>query len=217
MKILVRTSKMQTTKFISIFLIILLSVIAKHSAYAQLKITYADDKGECRMKPKDIKPIIPAKNPFFNTHIWIDETKTELAELSSEKTLQIIQEACLRHHTKIRLSITPKGVPNPKDLNFYVAELFNLMNRLYFYDVNYYSYRLEFEDLFIKNFKKYGINSEFNFLLADYTFICLMEGGDWGASVNLEIVKLIHKEEIELPGVKGYMDDGHFTPAVPFR
>lgn len=176
---------------------------------AQLKITYSDDS-RCRMHTSELKPIITPNNPFFNTHIWADDSKTEIAELSPDRTVQIIQEACLRHHARIRLSILPEAVSDPKDLNFYVAELFNLMNRIYFYDVDYSAYRLEFENLFIKNLSKNGLNTEFNFLISDYTFLCSLEGGNWGASINMEIVKLIHNEEIELPGVKEYTDDGHF-------
>ncbi|MCS6904552.1 MAG: hypothetical protein RML72_04450 [Bacteroidia bacterium] len=165
----------------------------------------------CRMEKEALCPIISPTNPFFFNHTFDDNTKTEQALLTPGRYVTITQKACLRHHTKLRLSIAPKVVDHT-DMNTYVTELFNLMNRLYFYEPDYYSYKIEFEDSVIKYFNKHRLESEFNFHIADYTFICSFEGGDWGISINLEIIKLLHSEEIVKPGIKPYLDDGHFKP-----
>jgi hypothetical protein len=165
----------------------------------------------CRMKKEELQPLIAPVNPFFFNHSFDDNAKIEQALLTPGRYVTISQKACLRHHVKIRLSIAPKIV-DPSNMNAYVTEVFNLMNRLYFYEPEYYSYKIEFEDSLLKYFNKHRLESEFNFHIADYTFICSFEGGDWGISINLEIVKLLHSEEIVKPGIKPYLDDGHFKP-----
>lgn len=190
----------------------LFSSLGAGLAGQEIRVYQKENKGQpCRMEKEALRPIISTMNPFFFNHTFDDNTKTEQALLTPGRYVTITQKACLRHHTKLRLSIAPKIV-DPNDMNTYVTELFNLMNRLYFYEPDYYSYKIEFEDSVLKYFNKYRLESEFNFHIADYTFICSFEGGDWGVSINLEIIKLLHSEEIVKPGIKPYLDDGHFKP-----
>jgi hypothetical protein len=183
------------------------------SGQNQLKIYQfqGEKDGDCRLKKENIRPLIGSANPFFYNHNWQESEKTEMAQLSPERFLVIRQSGCLRKHTHLKLNINPPAA-KPNDAAFYVTELFNMLNRVYSNDAEYTHYRVEFEEQLVKHVEKNGIRRRFNFPYADYSFICSFDGGTWGATIEFEIVKLLHREEIEYPGIKEYLDDGYYKP-----
>lgn len=171
-----------------------------------------DNSGECRVKQADIKPLIEGYNPFFYDHRWNDTTKMERAMLSPGRRVTIEQKACIRHHYYITLDLSKEIIPADAE-PFFVVELFNLMNRIYFNQIDYFSFKNEFEKTFIEQYEKAGNNLSFNFPLVDRTFICqILHEPKQSASIQLEIVRYLLRENIKLPGVPPYMDDGHFQP-----
>jgi hypothetical protein len=180
------------------------------------QVSYKPGSNRCRITPDQIQPIIDTMNPFFCNHFWNDTEKTEIAQLDSDRFIQISQEGCVRHHAKIKLTLAREAVGlRYKDLKFYIDELNNVLNRLYYNEIDFYTYRYEFEKLLTQNLIEKGPNRKFDFHIADRTFVCELEAGDWGASLRIEIAKMIHTEALQLPGIKEYLDDGHFKPAKP--
>ena len=176
-----------------------------------------DESGECRVKPEDIRPIIDRMNPFFYNHTWDDKTKTETAQLSPGRTVTITQRACLRHHYTIELDIDPQLVP-AEHQPFYVVEMFNLLNRLFFNQSDYFSFKNEFERTFIEYYERNGDNVGFSFPLVDRTYLVYLshERGK-ETKLQLEFVRFLLRENIKLPGVEAYRDDGHFVAPTPNR
>lgn len=180
------------------------------SALAQVKITYgsSDASGDCRIKPEELKPIIAANNPFFVNHHWDEASKAEVVQMSPDRFLTISQEGCLRHHIKLELAINREAA-DPYNANFYPKEVFAMMNRVFFNNHDYYSWKLEFEQELLKAFARVGVDSPFQFHVNNLNFQCLFKGGDWGASLDVEIIRLVMKENVRLPGIESYKDDGH--------
>lgn len=163
---------------------------------------------DCRMKRSEIVPIIGRFNPFVTDHSWDDRNKTEIARLDANRLLVIKQKACLRHHILFTLYLDPSAVGD--DNKFWVTEVLVMMKKVYFDKMDYLSYKREFEVEFIKNFLSGGTNRMFNFPVNERTFICKIEKGSWGAKIKLEVVKLIIRENIKLPGISRQEDDGWF-------
>ncbi len=163
----------------------------------------------CRFKAADAKALITPDNPFFYNHHWRDEDKTETAQLSPERLVSIAQYGCLRYHTHINYTLLTdkKNLSSP---NFFVVEIFSLLNKLYRNSPEYSEYRLEFESEFIKHFPRTDPMGTFNFPLSDFTFLCDISPVDGGANVKLDIVRFLHEHEIVVPGIKEHLDDGYF-------
>ena len=166
-------------------------------------------QNDCRMQPEDMRPIVRRFNPFFTDHSWDDAKKTEITRLDAYRLLVIKQKACLRHHILFTLYLDPPAIQSEEE-KFWVSEVLVMMKKVYFDQMDYLSYKREFEVEFIKNFLSAGVNQLFNFPVNERTFICKVETGSWGAKVKLEVVRFIIKEKVILPGIPREEDDGWF-------
>jgi hypothetical protein len=177
------------------------------TAQGQVRV-YGVNEFDCRISKADLKAIIVPRNPFFVNHHWDEETKTELAQLGNERFLTIAQEGCIRHHIKLTLTVNREAAQTD-DANFYPREVFQLMNRVFHNQLSYYSYKLAFETELLKAFAAAGLRQKFEFHVNDRNFKCYFDGGTWGAKLEVEIIRLVHKEKIRTPGIEAYKDDGH--------
>lgn len=160
--------------------------------------------------------MIDSRNPFFCNHFWNDAEKTEIAQLDPDRFVAISQEACIRHHVKVKLTLTKELVKGrQEDIKFFLDEATTTLARLYLNDLDFANYRFEFERLLTEQLIAKGLNRKFDFHFADRTFVCQFEAGDWGAAMQIELVRIWHAEAIRLPGIKAYLDDAH-ARAVPF-
>ena len=162
----------------------------------------------CRMNEKDLKPIIDSFNPFFTDHTWDDVTKTESARLDPYRLVLIRQKACQRHHVLFTLMIEKNEVHDTS--KFWVSETFVMLKRVYFSAGDFAPYRKKFEKEFIRYFEMYGVNQSFNFPVEDRTFIVMIESGDWGAKINIEMVRYLLSAKVKTPGIPREKDDGWF-------
>jgi hypothetical protein len=192
-----------------VFQLVCLLALGLPALHAQVRITYGtEDEAGCRMTRDELRAVITPRNPFFVNHHWDEATKTEIAQLGPERFLTLSQEACKRHHIKLALTVNREAA-QPDDPNFYPREVFQLMNRVFHQQISYYTYKLEFEDELLKAFAVAGVRQRFNFHVNDRNFFCYFDGGEWGAKLEIEIIRLVHKEKIKLPGIAAYLDDGH--------
>lgn len=185
---------------------------------AQLTVTpRTNDRTNCRVKPDDFQPLITRDNPYFYRHTWNPTTKVEEARLDEHRAVSIEQTGCIRHHTKFIYTAAP-AVCRPKDLGFYALELFNLFNRLNYADRTYWQRKAAFEQKIISILPGMGLDSQFDFQLADYTYICEFAYEESiGAIISIEEVRLPQRYAIKYPGIPSYEDDAHFEPLEPFR
>lgn len=197
-----------------VLLLLLLFFAGKGALLGQVQVGGERDE-ECRLKREDIQPMIQRDNPFFYDVRWDPDKKKESARMSEHRTVFIRQHGCLRHHRELTFIADPK-VAEPENLGFYAVELFNMMNRIFYNDLNYWRYKLQFEQLFLERFPQYGLNETFDFQVAEYTFICEMEYVEnIGATIHLDIINLVNKHKIRYPGVPRYEDDGFFVAPQP--
>ena len=181
-------------------LVLLLPASLGSQAFAQ--------RSDCRIKAKDLQPIIDRYNPFFTDKSWDNASKTETGRLDPMRLLIIRQKGCLRHHIMYVLHIEPSEVEDND--RFWITELLVMLKRVHFNDPRYIEYKKDFEKEYIRQFLANGLNSTFNFPLNDRTFICRVEKGDWGAKIKLEAVRFVFKENIKQPGIAREKDDGWF-------
>jgi hypothetical protein len=162
----------------------------------------------CRMTADQILPIIDRYNPFFTDHTWDNDEKTETARMDPARTIVIRQKACLRHHILFSMHIDSSEIAYSD--RFWISEVLVMLKRVYFNDLSYLEYKKNFEKEYIRQFLAAGLNSSFNFIVNDRTFICEIETGEGGANVKLESVKFLLKEKIHRPGIAREMDDGWY-------
>ncbi len=172
-----------------------------------------EGEGNCKVDASYMKPIIKRFNPFFIEHNYDDDTKNETAKLSEGKIIIIDQRACIRHHIAIQYIISPDELKvNSSNYKILIKECFSLLNKLFFQDFDYLKFKTEFETIFYKKIEENGIGRAFSFPIDDRTFIAQLDFGDWGSKLHLEIVKYLYTQNINLPGVPEYTDDGYFQP-----
>jgi hypothetical protein len=178
-----------------------------------INVYYENTDSDCRLDLNALQPVIRPLNPFFGEHQWNASLRRETMLLGEGRTLQITQSGCKRHHINFRITIAPKQA-DAKNAAFYAVELFNALNRVYFNDRDYFSFKGEFETTFIENFTRNGLGKLFNFPLANRTFMAQCYEDDEGAAViKLEIITYVLGMDIKLPGIEEYLDDGWFLPA----
>jgi hypothetical protein len=172
-----------------------------------------ESEGNCKVDASYMKPLIQRFNPFFIEHHYDDESKNETAKLSDGRIIIIDQRACTRHHIVIQYIISPDELRiNSSNYKLLLKEWFGLLNKLFFADYDYLKFKTELESTLSKKIEDIGMGRAFTFPINDRTFIAQMDYGDWGSKLQLEIVKYIYTEKINLPGVPEYTDDGYFQP-----
>ena len=95
---------------------------------------------------------------------------------------------------------------------FWITETIVMLKRVFFDNMEYASFKRDFEIEFIRAFQANGTDAVFNFPIGERTFICKVETGSWGAKIKLEIVKLVLREKIRHHGIDREEDDGWFKP-----
>ncbi len=166
----------------------------------------------CVVKESMLQPLISEENPFFYAHQWNDETKTEIAKLDPFRVVTIEQRGCKRHHTVIRLDLL-KITPSEKNLQFYLEQIILLMHYLYGESIYYLQIRSRFEEQLLRYLSLYGVNTLFQFDIDSDTFLCLIEEKDTYAAITLEIVRYVHAQRVQMPGVADYEDDAWYHKA----
>jgi len=164
---------------------------------------------DCKMKFSELQPIIERHNPFFADHSWNNDIKLETAIPGPGKKLTIEQEACIRHHIYVKLSFESYLVAKA-DTVFWITETLNLMNKLFFNQPDYQSFRKEFEYQLMESVHEAGPYVTSSFPVVERTFIFNVDKGDWGAKINLEIVRYLFQDKIRKPGINPKDDDGYF-------
>jgi len=189
---------------------------AAHGQHLQL--SYNDESGtDCPLKFEDIKPVIDRFNPFFTQHTWDDNNKREVAYLADGREVIVEQRGCNRLHTVVQLTVPPDVADN-QDLSAYAIEMFNLFNRLFYQQTEYFFIKAEFEKVFIEKFGAAGLDNLFDFPLADRNFLCLLGPSDEGGMlIQVELIKYVHAQQIKLPGIEDYLDDGYYKPPMPVK
>ena len=164
--------------------------------------------GQCKMTDDELIPIVDRFNPFFTDHSWDNLKKIETVRLDPYRLLVIKQKACIRHHVLFTLYLDP-GVIEDND-KFWITEALVMFKRVHFNQMEYHSFKKDFEVAFIKNFLGTGVGRMFNFPVNERTFICKVERGDWGAKIKIETVRFIITEKIKRPGISRDEDDAYF-------
>ncbi|MCE3007136.1 MAG: hypothetical protein LW884_02135 [Bacteroidetes bacterium] len=194
-----------TRMCILLLLLLALGGLCPGLAGAQLKVTYGSE--DCRMRNEDLRPLMQPYNPFVSAYKWQPNAKIETVQLGPDRLLTISQEACLRHHIRLELVVT-KDAAQPYDANFYPREVIMLMNRVFYHDADYYSWKLAFEEELLKAYARAGINQDFSFNVHNLNFQGKFNGGSWGATLDLELIRYLLAEKVRLPGIEAYKDDG---------
>ena len=160
------------------------------------------------MSEDDLVPIISRANPFFTDHAWDKASKTETARMDTKRLVVIKQKACIRHHMMFTMHIEASEVENND--RFWVSEMLVMVRRVFFDNPDFLEYKKPFEQTFIQQFQANGVGNMFNFPLGERTFICKISFGEWGAKVQLEMVKFIILENIKRPGIARSQDDAWY-------
>lgn len=168
---------------------------------------------ECRVKTELLKPIISYDNPFFYNHSYDVMTHVEKANLSPERSVTIEQFGCLRHHAQISLKLS-KEIPFTENLSFYANEIFTLLDRIHYGDPYYPNYREDLENALAKQITEKGLNTKITLPLLEFNYVVIIEASKSNINIILEIVKYIHEQNINLPGIKEYLDDGYFKQQI---
>ena len=168
--------------------------------------------GGCRVKVEELGPVIQRDNLYFRNHTWDDAIKLETAQLDPDRRIEIEQNGCLRHHTLINYYIDKRITPPGKNLRWFAIEAFNLMNRLFFNDPNYWTIKPYFEKELLEKLPKEGLESDFDMQVFEYTFLCYFgHRPDGGGLIQIERIQLVHEHGIKLPGIPDYKDDGWYV------
>lgn len=164
---------------------------------------------ECRVKLETLKPIISFNNPFFYNHSFDQQSLIEIANLSPERLVTIEQFGCLRHHAQISLKFS-KEIAYTENLNFYANELFMLLDRIHYADPYYPNYREDLENSLAKQIQSKGINNKITIPLLEFNYVLYIESSKASMNIIIEIVRYVHEQNVNLPGIKDYLDDGYF-------
>ncbi|MFW5659014.1 MAG: hypothetical protein ACOCZ8_03420 [Bacteroidota bacterium] len=199
--------------FIRLLLLIELLALVPLLADAQLVIGRREPaSGDCRVKPEHMKPVIQRDNLYFRNHTWEDELKFESAQLDPNRRVEIEQKGCLRHHTLINYYTHKDITPQGKNLRWFAIEAFNLFNRLFFNDPEYWNIKPYFEKELLKKLPENGMEVDFDMQVFEYTFLCFFgHRPDGSGHIQIERVQLVHEHGIKLPGIPDYKDDGWYV------
>ena len=169
---------------------------------------------ECRVKEDRLRPLISFDNPFFYNHNWDNDIKLETAQLSPERMLFIEQFGCMRHHAQMKLVVS-KEAAQPHNVSFYIKELYSLMDKIHYNDLRYPNYRNDLEKALGFHVQDKGLKQKIVFPLLEHTYFLYLEpNAEGGCTLIVEIVKYVHEENIIMPGIKEYLDDGYFKPKI---
>lgn len=176
---------------------------------------------DCRVKEKDLKPIIQRFNPFFTEHKWMAFLQQELARIDKERFLIISHHGCKRHFIVFNLFLQKECIQNAD--SFWVQEARNLMRAVYYNTPEYALFGKDFEDNFAERLAEVGLNQEFNFPMGVKNFLCEITypHEKEGAKVRIEMVEYVFAEElVEKKRVPNPKDDGLYEkkeeiPIIP--
>jgi hypothetical protein len=182
---------------------------------------FAVAQEDCRVKEKDLKPIIARFNPFFTEHRWMPVLQQELARIDKERYLVISHHGCKRHYIVFNLFLQRSCIQNSD--SFWVQEARNLMRAVYYNTPEYALFGKDFEDNFTERLAEIGLNKEFNFPLGMKNFLCEITYAteNESAKIRVEMVEYVFAEElVEKKRVPNLKDDGLYEkkeiiPIIP--
>lgn len=172
---------------------------------------YRPVDNDCRIHLEDLEPVIEADNPYFYNHTWDYHKKLETAWITPERRVKIDQFGCIRHTVKIEYAIDA-SIAKTDNPAFYARELFMLLNKLYYRDSEYAAYRSSLQESLIEQISANGVGKQMRFAVYEINVSCLFTVEEGDAKIYLELVRHVHREEIVMPGVKEYKDDGYKKP-----
>jgi len=186
-----------------------------------LCLQFAAAQEDCRVKEKDLKPIIARFNPFFTEHKWIPSLQQELARMDKERYLVISHHGCKRHYIVFNLFLQKSCIQNAD--SFWVQEARNLMRAIYYNTPEYAIFGKDFEANFTERLAEIGLNQEFNFPLGVKNFLCQITYPyeKEGAKIRVEMVEYVFAEEVvEKKRIPNPKDDGLYEkkeiiPIIP--
>lgn len=186
-----------------------------------LGFQYGFAQEDCRVKEKDLKPIIGQFNPFFTEHQWMPVLQQEVARIDKARFLLISHHGCKRHYIVFNLFLQKNLIQNTD--SFWVQEARNLMRAVYYNTPEYAIFGKDFEDNFTERLAEEGLNKEFNFPLGKKNFLCEITypHEKESAKIRVEMVEYVFAEElVEKKRVPNPKDDGLYEkkeviPIVP--
>lgn len=172
---------------------------------------WGQNSTDCRVKAKDLKPLIERFNPFFANHKWDQKTRMELARMGEHRLLMIRQDGCKRYHTTFTLVIDQTEVKG--DYNFWVDEVKSMMHKVFFeQESSYQEYGKTFEGLFEEKFGRFGFNNAFNFPIGTRNFICNINyHPQKEGRIHIEVIEYVFSQKVikkRPQGIPREKDDG---------
>ncbi len=164
---------------------------------------------DCRMDASKLRPILQSSNPYTTSHTWDDALKHETARMGMHTTVVIEQRACLRHHIDITIIVAPAGVQTG-DVNFGLAAMQSVLDRIFYLDPTYLQYRSEMVSQLTAGYQQRSGRGMFTFPVADRSFIASFETGGAGTVLRMEVVRMLHTHQLRMPGIPEKEDDGYY-------
>lgn len=162
---------------------------------------------DCRLDFEALPSVISRFNPFFYEHTWDNKNKKETAYLDKNRFIAIEQDGCERHHIRLTMIIAPKGF-SKITYDFWIGEVNQMLQKIFYKNPYYYSFSDEFSMLFAQYLYQNGYGKLFKFNIREISFRCELSNGDWGAKVELEIIRYLYNKKIIKPGRPRNKDDG---------
>ncbi len=184
-----------------------------HSLWGQgkIKVFYerTEELQDCRIQLEDLRPVLADDNPFIRAHRWDAAKLTERAETGPGRELVIEQFGCLRYHQKLTLNVERSSLRGEINPSLFLHELLEVLRIVNYGNEEYRTYRNQLEALLIEKLKTLPYKTRINFPLSEFNIFLEIDANEKRLTTQMEFVRFVHTEKVNLPGIKEHLDDGY--------
>ena len=177
----------------------------------KVKVFYerTEDLQDCRIQLEDLRPVLADDNPFIRAHRWDGLKRIERAETGPGRELTIEQFGCLRYHQKLTLNVDRGSLRGEVNSSLFLHELLDALRIVHYGNEEYRAYRSQLESLLIEKLKTLPYKTRINFPLSEFNIFLEIDANDKRLHIQIEFVRFIHTEKVNVPGIKEHLDDGY--------